>query len=185
MIKQIIVDFYCLPLIESCTLVILGICLWYVLMRFLNGKEKLRKVICGFVALASIFLVIAATLFSRQQGEHSACFIPFRFLWNRTRDWDTTLRPMIMNIILFVPIGISVPFLFKNQSRLCRNTIIVFVIMFLISAALEATQLLLRVGTFETDDILCNLLGAALGMLPYQLLHRFYQSHKGDEVNAN
>lgn len=183
--KQIIVEFYCLPLIESCSITFLGMCLWYTLIWLLKGKAVARKVICGSVMVASVFLVLAATLFSRQQGEHSACFIPFRFLWDRSCDWDTTLRPMIMNIILFIPIGISVPFLFKNQSRLCRNSIIVFVIVFLISAALETTQLLLRIGTFETDDIICNLLGTAIGMAPYQLLHRFYQNHEGDEVNAN
>lgn len=184
-LKQLIVRFYCLPLFESCLLGLAGVLLWYFLMLCLKDKEKLVKMLSALLLVTAIGVVIASTLFSREKGEYSIRLIPFQFLWNRTLNWDATMRPMIMNVILFVPVGVSAPFLFGSRTGALKRIIIVSLGVFHVSAVLEVTQLLLHVGTFETDDILCNTIGAVLGMLPYLICDRYNQCRKDDEMHAN
>ena len=77
-----------------------------------------------------------------------------------------TLEPLIsiiQNIVLFIPFG----FLLcgaTDQPRTSR----ILLFGFLLSLAIELCQLLFRLGWFEVDDILHNVLGTYLGIRLYR-----------------
>lgn len=63
------------------------------------------------------------------------------------------------NIGMFIPLGFFLPALWDKQRRFCRCMGTVVLVM----TAVEFTQLFTLRGFCETDDVLLNVLGAALG----------------------
>ena len=72
-----------------------------------------------------------------------------------------------MNIVAFIPFGFFLPFLSKSKNR--RN------FLYIIGSALEFTfiiesmQLILKVGTFDVDDIFLNTLGGITGFIMFEI----------------
>ena len=69
-----------------------------------------------------------------------------------------------MNILLFVPLGMALPILFPKMRRLGRTVLVCLAATVLA----EALQFLFRLGTFDVDDILLNVLG---GLCGYGIVH--------------
>lgn len=70
------------------------------------------------------------------------------------------LREMVSNIILFIPMGIIFIGVYKINKIKC-----IIQISFTISVIIEIFQIIFKRGYFETQDILCNIVGAILGFL--------------------
>jgi glycopeptide antibiotics resistance protein len=70
-----------------------------------------------------------------------------------------TKENLVGNVILFFPFGIFLPLIF-NKIRGFQSIII---ISFLVSVTFEIIQLFTILGNFDVDDIILNVLGAALG----------------------
>ncbi len=71
----------------------------------------------------------------------------------------TALDGIILNILLYVPLRYLLPRLFPKLKAWQ-----VILIGLLSSAATEATQYLFKMGWCETDDVIHNTLGAAIGV---------------------
>lgn len=65
---------------------------------------------------------------------------------------------IIGNIILFVPIGILFPFVYKNMTW--KKTLVLAIAAGLI---IEGMQAILQVGIFDIDDVILNGLGVLIG----------------------
>ncbi len=89
----------------------------------------------------------------------------------RTGNWTLFRFNVIGNICVFVPLGMFLPKLFQK----CRKFLAVAVLSLEISLAIEVTQLLTRIGSFDVDDLLLNTLGGILGYLTYKLIACFRQ----------
>lgn len=72
---------------------------------------------------------------------------------------------ILNNILLFFPLG----FIMTDAFRKCPLRIVCLVSLIL-SGAVECCQLIFRLGLFEFDDILNNVLGAVLGWCVFHLL---------------
>ncbi|GAB6988840.1 VanZ family protein [Paenibacillus pini] len=72
------------------------------------------------------------------------------------------------NIGVFVPFGVMLPNICKPMQSWFRMTI-AFVPCILL---LETMQMLLRVGSFDVDDVILNTLGMWIGLLIYSLFRR-------------
>ncbi len=66
---------------------------------------------------------------------------------------------LLGNVVLFIPLGLFLPALFKRQRSLPVFVLTVCGIMIII----EAAQALTSLGTLDIDDLLLNELGALLG----------------------
>ena len=85
----------------------------------------------------------------------------------------TMLSEILLNILLFVPLGILLPFVAPtafHSDHVARDMLRVALVTCAISCGIEFAQLLFRLGLFELDDILNNTIGAVLGLLAYRLL---------------
>lgn len=70
------------------------------------------------------------------------------------------------NVLLFLPLGTFPPLLWKKMRSFHRTALLAAVIMMVI----EISQMLLLVGTCDIDDLILNVLGAAMGYLVYALI---------------
>ncbi len=70
----------------------------------------------------------------------------------------TTNSEFIVNILLFIPLGLSIPFLFEKRPYLSA-----VLCGFTVSLAFEISQLINCIGGFTYIDVYCNTFGAILG----------------------
>lgn len=92
--------------------------------------------------------------------------IPFRTITELvTRTAQHTINPDIVydnaigNLLLFFPMGIYMPTVRRGMRRIGKFLKKMLLIVFVV----EALQLVFRVGSFDVDDILLNVVGAAAG----------------------
>ena len=70
------------------------------------------------------------------------------------------------NVIMFIPLGFFLPKLWQKQRKLWRMLLTTALIILLV----ELTQLFTLVGSCDTDDLILNVLGAAIGYGGYKIL---------------
>lgn len=78
-------------------------------------------------------------------------------------------REVILNILLYVPMGYLLPFVFKS---LRSHVFLITLIGFFCSCATETAQLIYHIGYFQIDDIVTNTLGCLIGAIFGCLLSR-------------
>jgi glycopeptide antibiotics resistance protein len=80
-------------------------------------------------------------------------------------------RTLIMNMLLFIPFGMTFPFALSN--RFINRVAITIVSAAVMSILIEFAQFCFRLGLCETDDVIMNTLGAVLGTISYVLYEKF------------
>ncbi|NUU76560.1 VanZ family protein [Paenibacillus xylanilyticus] len=78
---------------------------------------------------------------------------------------ETWVKNLFGNIVLFIPLGIWIPWLFRK----CRTGLRFTLTVTLLLLAVELTQLVTRVGSFDVDDIILNTVGAWIGYAAFRL----------------
>ncbi|AFS79012.1 VanZ family protein [Gottschalkia acidurici 9a] len=71
------------------------------------------------------------------------------------------------NLLAFVPFGILIPMIFDTKYY---KFIFVFLIFIL---SLEILQMITYLGSFDTEDIIINSIGATIGFLSYKISNKF------------
>lgn len=84
-------------------------------------------------------------------------FIPF--FEPLTSHGKVDYAEIIMNVVIFVPLGVYSGILFSRWSF--ARSILFF---FLISLFIEGLQFMLRIGAFDITDIITNTLGGIIGL---------------------
>ncbi len=100
-----------------------------------------------------------------------ANFTPFRtiaFYLGGGESPQAALRNVAGNVLAFLPMGFLVPMVFPKLRRM-RS---ILAASFAMSLALEIAQLLTGMGGFDVDDILLNVVGAAISGLAFGLAAR-------------
>lgn len=115
-----------------------------------------------------LFLVIAfilwRTLGNRSGGKREVCLVPF-YSFVAARSSPERYRSLVANILLFLPIGLTLPFCIKQYP--IRSAILISVCG---SFVIELIQFIFGLGLCEIDDVIFNTLGAAFGTLAFLLL---------------
>lgn len=108
----------------------------------------------GLLVLYTLFILFK-TIFSRETRALDLILNPFDSYRNLFFNVGSTLQ-IIDNIWLFIPYGMGVKSIVNNKKLL--------VILFSMPLLVELIQLVFRVGTFETADIINNVLGELIGL---------------------
>lgn len=173
--KQILVDIYCLPIVVLVLLTVIIIAVFLMLwLRFIKDKNK--SFVSLLALLMSIFFVLAVTILSRDFGSVSELsLVPFSS-WRDYFNGSNAefLRTNIFNILLFMPSGASMYAVGYTKISLKTCLIITVAASLVLSVSVESAQFLLRCGEAETDDVIHNVLGAALGVLLARLTCNLY-----------
>jgi len=105
------------------------------------------------------------TVYTRGESPSEAVLIPFKS-FQEAKIQPELYRSMLMNVFLFVPIGLTLPFALGGR-RMSVGITIAAALAF--SAGIEYLQYRYALGRCEVDDIIMNTLGASLGCLSYSL----------------
>lgn len=79
------------------------------------------------------------------------------------------LHNVIGNILMFVPLGMFIPFLFKKRDKFWY----VFACGFLGSLFIEVNQLFLGDRATDIDDVIFNTLGTVIGYILFKFIFKF------------
>jgi len=174
-IVNLIKEYLPLGILVSVVLVLLFLFGWFILYRkILKGTKILnkKKLVLSLIFLGYLFIIAVAVFFNRYSGFKSMnlhLFASYRTAWNTfsTYEW----RNIILNILLFVPMGVFLPLWSDKLKKLWKTVFIGFGMTLLI----EFTQYFTGRGIFDVDDIFNNTLGTLIGyglaMGVFTLLH--------------
>lgn len=140
---------------------------WTVLMLILPKKPRRIFAITGLCL--SLLLILSLTILKRNSnGSHDVSLIPFvSFTYAKTQ--PEFYRTMYMNILLFIPLGLSMPFALPKKLKL--KPLITIGTGFLLSVIVEACQYIFILGRCETDDVIMNTIGVLIGVLSYLIVY--------------
>lgn len=126
-------------------------------LAFANIR-KFRNVILVWL-IACLYLMFHIAIFGRESREfYSLHLIPFWSIESIQNGFVETLYEKLNNILFFIPFGCLIGTYFKEKV-ISRSLIIGTVT----SITIELLQLITKTGTCETDDVICNTVGCAIG----------------------
>lgn len=147
------------------------LCFWGVVLALtiiIVVLEVRRKTISVIQAISICILIIflglvfSSTIFTRISTVRQYELQPF-WSWRKIikyHDWEL-LKENLLNCILLLPVGALLPLIVKHKVKWYRALLIGI----LMSAMIEISQLVLKRGLFEWDDIIHNGLGCMMGCL--------------------
>lgn len=146
-------------------------------------KKPVQK-IATVVFMLYILGVIYITLLGRTGNQNIQInIVPFRSYWFmlhgvfhalRECDWQGVIQEvkwiryptwssLVLNILLFVPLGMLTPVVKESFGTLQKN----FILGFVLSLSIEVLQILTKRGWFDVDDVINNTLGTVIGFILY------------------
>lgn len=156
-------DFYVQPMNTVYIETVAMYLIWTVAMLLLRGKARKIVSIAGLCMAAA--LIIAFTLFGRKSGNnHDISLIPFISFVN-AKVQPEFYRSMFMNVLLFMPFGLSMPFALPNRFK--HKALLSIFFGAILSMTVEACQYIFFLGRCETDDVIMNTLGVAIGVTSF------------------
>ena len=164
MLKELFHYIYCMSIPSTVFVLIFVCCLWNILNSRVQ-KSQLVKIwkALNLVLFAVWFVcIIYMTIFSRG-NKTEVNFIPFRFIYKPfITGNEEFFRTGWMNILLFVPGSMWLSYGIGKSTRIKRALLIsLFIIL---SVCIEIIQWYYKLGTVETDDVICNSIGAIIGV---------------------
>ena len=127
--------------------------------------------------------ILYATLFSRAEGGTGLILAPFASL-TAARQQPELYREMLMNVFLFFPLGLTLsnalPRRWHRWGRIALTTLVGYIL----SAGIEYAQYRYALGLAETDDVICNTMGAFLGAASLLAAHAI-EKHKERAWHTN
>ena len=170
-VEKYIGKFYALPLNSVLGIMVFLLMIWIVFgVAFRNRRKMYKgwKIFNIMLCIFSLLLIIKMTLWGRSVRNKELELYPFYTLTTISYNMEA-IRTLLMNIILFFPFGLTVPYVVETipiKRNKCR-CILCILSGFIISVTIESLQYYFGIGRAETDDVICNTLGCALGVLAY------------------
>lgn len=145
---------------------------WMLLLIFLwgylgfrEGRNKRWRLLNFILFAGTVAAIFYMTVYTRGEGPGEAVLVPFQS-FQAAKIQPEMYRSMLMNVFLFVPIGLSLPFVL-GKGRIPEFLTVVAALAF--TAGIEYMQYRYALGWCEVDDVIMNTLGAVLGTLAHWL----------------
>ena len=158
--------YYFAHLLDGYPILVIVIVVAYTLAVFAWGLFKNWRQAWGLLALGYAVLILYVTVFSRPSNSYLAYNLhPFYSYYQIENGDDYLLPQVIMNIVVFVPVGFLTRAAFEEWGL--GKTIACGV---LLSVVVETLQFVLLKGMAELDDVIHNTLGTIIGVAVCNLL---------------
>lgn len=136
-------------------------------------KQKLGWVIFIIYLIFLAYFLFFSEEFGRGQVQEGYAYnlVPFkeirRFIIYRGKvGMVSFFLNIVGNVAGFMPFGFFLPIV-SRRSRRWYNTVL---LSFVFSLCIETAQLVLKVGSFDVDDMILNTLGGILGFILYKIV---------------
>ena len=133
------------------------------------GKRR-RVLLNTALACAAAFIILYATILNRTPGNYELILTPFAAL-SAARQQPELYREMLMNVFLFFPLGLTLSNALPRKWHRWLRIILTTLVGCALSAGIEYAQYRYALGLAETDDVICNTLGAFLGAVSLLAAH--------------
>ncbi|MBR7185342.1 MAG: VanZ family protein [Clostridia bacterium] len=150
-------------------------------MRITKKQPQYRLCLLLFAAYALLMLwLLFGQRADRLGGEYTSAvlrahinLLPGRTIaefWHDLRGGARVwaIIQLFGNVIMFVPLGLFIPAVFPRAAAFWRTVLWSAVTVL----SIELIQLFTLLGSLDIDDLILNLLGAAIGYALYRLLRR-------------
>lgn len=137
-------------------------------MRSLIKNVDNKTLLVAVFLLAYIAILLKLIVFKYPPGmifdvtsSYYGNYIPFKTILpylSGEPSWTIAILNLAGNIVPFLPLGLIAPFLYRP---LTWKHVLAVSIFF--AVAIEGVQMIFRMGIFDVDDILLNVLGITLG----------------------
>lgn len=129
----------------------------------------IRRGILFIFLIAYIFILVYLVIFARNVNPdyvvRNAGISLFTMSWKGISIPDTEYIEFYLNVMLFVPMGYLLPYLFRwFRIHAIRRPLIACLIS---SVIIENIQLITKRGSYDTADVIANTLGGAIGIFLY------------------
>lgn len=146
-----------------------AVLIWAVAMYLLNKKSsKSVRIINSVLSVIFVLAIIFITVIRKTTDKSEIILMPFNS-FTEAKEQVEMYREMLMNVFLFVPLGLSLPFALKKRKINSALKTVIFAC--LMSVVIEIIQAIFSLGRCETDDVICNTFGAAIGSLSFVLFN--------------
>ena len=158
-----------------CILLLSLLLLWPMLCQRVG--ERRRVLLNTALACVAAFIILYATILTRTPGISEAILTPFASL-NAARVQPELYREMLMNVFLFFPLGLTLSNALPRKWHRWGRIILTTLVGCALSAGIEYAQYRYALGLAETDDVICNTLGAFLGAASLLVAHAIEKSRE-------
>ena len=134
--------------------------LWSMLCQRVG--ERRRVLLNTALACAAAFIILYATILTRTPGSYELILTPFA-TFTAALQQPELYREMLMNVFLFFPLGLTLSNALPRKWHRWGRIILTTLVGCALSAGIEYVQYRYALGLAETDDVICNTLGAVLG----------------------
>ncbi len=142
---------------------------------------KVISNICLFCA--ATIVILYATILTRTPGVPEVILTPFASL-TAARIQPEIYREMLMNVFLFFPLGLTLSNALPRKWHRWLRIILTTFVGCALSAGIEYAQYRYALGLVETDDVICNTMGAFLGAASLLAAHAI-EKHKERAWHTN
>ena len=172
---------YSKPLLSIILAITIAVAVW----GYLRTKVQLRRWMMSNLALScvAVIIILYATLLTRVPGSGGLILTPFAAL-AAARVQPELYREMLMNVFLFFPLGLTLSNALPHRWNRWLRIGVTTLAGCLLSAGIEYAQYRFALRLAETDDVLCNTLGALLGAASLLVAH-VIESHKERARHTN
>ena len=139
--------------------------------------ERRRVLLNTALACVAAFIILYATILTRTPGGSEAILTPLAAL-TAARQQPDIYREMLMNVFLFFPLGLTLSNALPRRWHRWRRIILTTLVGCALSAGIEYAQYRYALGLAETDDVICNTLGAFLGSTSLLIAHAIEKSRE-------
>lgn len=161
-------SFYGKPLNEVIQLMIVLLLIWTIIYGGVQYNYTIKKIwdsINVLMLTGNIVVIIVVTLSSRG-GVSELILMPFQS-FKAAKIQPEIYRSMLMNVFLFFPLGLTLPYALPKKWK--HNVLIAILFALTLSITIEFLQYYFHLGRAETDDVICNTLGCAIGTIAFRL----------------
>ena len=164
-----------------CILLLSLLLLWPMLCQRV-GKRR-RVLLNTALACAAAFIILYATILTRTPEIPEVILTPFAAL-AAARQQPELYREMLMNVFLFFPLGLTLSNALPRKWHRWLRIILTTLVGCALSAGIEYAQYRCALGLAETDDVICNTLGALFGAASLLAAHAI-EKHKERAWHTN
>ncbi|MBR4727365.1 MAG: VanZ family protein [Clostridia bacterium] len=155
---------YRLPLLETAIGILLIGPVWGLMMRLLaKASPRAVRALNAVLALVALAGIVYITVLRPDGSKREVILTPLQS-FAEAKEQREMYRELLMNVLLFVPLGLTLPFALVPAGKSApRFALFAVLIALALSVAIEAVQYAFALGRCETDDVLSNVVGAAFG----------------------
>lgn len=146
-----------------CYVIMLILLFFVYIFLYKCGKVNKVQIIAGLLLFTYYCIVLESTVFTRKNQGYYAYKLEVFWSWKDVICYHSRemLKENLLNIALFFPFGILLPFSFYKRLRWWQG----LAMGLIASVIIEVLQLVLCRGLFEFDDMIHNGFGCMLGSI--------------------